>query len=204
MYTGSWNEYTYIVTGSSGSGKSQVCKLMADLGAYVVSADDLARQALAPGSAGLKLVHELFGEKVFSGEELNRKALQEIIFADKALKQKLEEITHPIIGKLAEEAFTTLAKQGSKILLYDCPLYFESKLREKKFRGIILVTASDEVKIARLIARDGILEPTARQRLSHQASDEERVPLVDFVIKNNGSLLELKSKVEKIFQLLAP
>ena len=202
MYTGTWHENTYIVTGSSGSGKSEVCNFLAELGATVISADDLAKQALAPGSKALTQVREIFGDKVFSGEALNRKALGQTVFASSMLREKLENIVHPIIGELAKEAFTKLIAAGGQILIYDCPLYFETKLREKKFKGVILITAPEERKIARLVARDGITLESAKRRLSNQLSDKERAGVSDFIVDNSGSLEELKSKVQSLFSSL--
>jgi dephospho-CoA kinase len=179
-----------------------VCKILADLGAKIVSADDLARAALAPGSRAVDEVRAIFGQKVFDNGVLNRKAVGELIFNNPALRQNLEDITHPVIGELAETAFKKLAESGAKVLVYDCPLYFESKLKDIKFKGIILVTADESIKISRITARDGVTSELAKQRLANQLSDKERIPLSNIVIENNGSLSELKTKVNEVFRKL--
>ncbi len=200
MYTPTWHENSYVITGSSGSGKSEVCKILAELGAEVVSADQLAKEVLNSNSKALSEVRATFGDKVFSNGVLDRKALGEIIFNDPKKREVLENITHPLIGELAATKFTELIEGGAKLLVYDCPLYFETKLREQKFKGIILVTAADDLKIARLIQRDQISASAARKRLANQLSDEERAPLADFVIKNDGSLESLREQVIKLGQ----
>lgn len=200
MYTGTWQENTYVVTGSSGSGKSSVCKILVDLGAKIVNADDLAKIALSPSSEGLRKVRLAFGDEAFNGEELDRKALANLVFSNSSMRAKLEAITHPIIGELANEAFAELSKAGASVLVYDCPLFFETKLREQKFKGIILVTAKKDTKIARLVARDNISRKLAEKRLLNQLSDEEKIPLSTIVIENNGDLYQLEQRVKEVFE----
>ena len=197
-----WQKHAIVVTGSSGSGKSLVSQYLSELGAVVLSADEFARAALAPGAEALKEVKKIFGHEVFEGETLNRRKLATVVFKNPALKLKLDNIVHPIVEQLAQNAFDKI-KESGKLIIYDCPLFFETKLREKGFKSVVVVTAPEELKIQRLEARDWLTEDQARERLANQLPDAEKVMLADHVIVNDAGVDELKKKVERVFEKLS-
>src|SRR5690554_4365671 len=145
------------VTGSIGSGKSTACKLLSNMGACVVSADDLARKAVLPGSPALEEIAARFGAKVLNSDgSLNRRALGSIVFENHAALRELEAFTHPRIAQLAEQEFAQALKSRCLLVVYDCPLLFEVGLEKRGFKAVVLIAADEEVSLERVTARDGI------------------------------------------------
>lgn len=202
--TGSWHRNVVAVTGTIGSGKSTACKMLARKGAYTVSADELAREAVAPGSAGLNEVVRSFGPGVLREDgTLDRKLLGAVVFADPEKRRRLESITHPIIRALAAERFAVGEKLKSPLMVYDCPLLFEAGLERCGFRQIVLIAADDEVCIARIMARDELSREEARQRIDNQFPIALKRERSDIVIDNSGSLQQLEEQLDEVFARLA-
>ena len=197
-----WHSQAVVVTGSSGSGKSLVSSLLKEFGAVVISADELARAALAPGSPILEQIREAFGCSIFMDGCLDRQALGRLVFSNPKLRERLESLTHPRIAELAQQKFAELSQSNPKLIVYDCPLFFETSLKDKPFRAVILVTAPEETKIERLIKRDGITREDALKRLANQLPDSDKIPHSDFVVTNDGSLEELREKVKKLVEVV--
>ena len=195
-----------VLTGSIGSGKSTVAGMLEQLGAVVVRADMLAREVVLPGTPALAEIVAEFGPDVLDESgELNRKKLAARVFASDSELLRLEEITHPRIRELSHGEFVRARAGGAPLIVYDCPLYFESGLEDAGFRCSVLVTATPEQCIARVMSRDGVDEQSVRARLAHQMSPEEKARLSTFVIENNSTLDELRGEVTELFKrLLSP
>ena len=199
----SWHEQAVTVTGSIGSGKSTVCSVFKELGAAVISADELARQAVLPGSQALKEIVLTFGADVLNPDgTLNRQKLAQIIFADPFKRKTLEKITHPVIKALAEKEFQAAKAQNPPLIVYDCPLLFETGLDKSGFQKIILVAADEESSLKRIVARDNTTEAEARTRLASQMPLAEKRTRADVVIENSGTLEELREKVMAAYKKL--
>lgn len=192
-----------VLTGGIGSGKSTVSHYLSELGARIVCADKLAHQAVAPGTEALSDIRDYFGDSVFKGESLDRKALGRVVFNDKAARITLEKIVHPRVQKSAFDQFVLLITEKlDSPILYDCPLFFETSLTARPFRSVIVVAASLENRIARLRQRDNLSENELRQRIQSQIPLKEKEKKADFVIKNDGTLQQLRGEVEKLYKLL--
>lgn len=191
------------LTGGIGSGKSTVAALLAQRGAYVVDADQLAREVVTPGSSGLTEVVAAFGERVLTPEgHLDRAALASVVFGDPDARAMLEAITHPRVEQRSRELFAVAPPDA--LLIYDVPLLAESEgkraLRDE-YAAIVVVDASNETRLARLVAR-GLDPDDAKRRMGAQTSRDGRLAIADYVVPNNGSLEELRAEVDQLWGLL--
>jgi dephospho-CoA kinase len=199
----SWHRNAIAITGIAGSGKSSAASIFRELGGFVVSADELARRVVEPGTPGLKQVAAAFGAGILTPDgSLNRQKLGAIVFNDEAARRKLELITHPLIGDLAAAEFAAAKKEGRSLLFYDCPLLFEAGLDARGFRKIILVVADRQKIIERLVAARGWTVEEAERRLDSQIGLEEKTLRSDIIIENNGTIEELRVAVGEVWKQL--
>ena len=180
------------LTGGIASGKSAVTSILKKRFNFVViDADQLARQAVAVGSPGLKKIVNFFGEDILTeAGELNRFKLGEIIANDELARKKLNAIVHPEVQKLYDCEINFYKNKGMPMIFYDCPLLFEVNL-QNTVDETILVVADKEIRIRRIMERDGLNREQAQKRIDMQMSDEAKIRLADVVIENNGSLDDL-------------
>ncbi|MFM1994373.1 MAG: hypothetical protein RL537_1062 [Actinomycetota bacterium] len=175
------------LTGGIGSGKSTVAAEWVRLGAREIDADQLAREVVEPGSRGLAMLVDEFGEKVlYANGSLNRAKLAEMSFSDPSIRKRVEAILHPLIQALALQR-TSENSQG--VTVYTIPLLVETK-SPLKFDKVVTISCPEEVRLERLIKR-GLRREDATKRISAQASDNERERVADLVIDSNCSLEEL-------------
>ena len=186
------------LSGGIGAGKSLAAQYFSELGARVVDADQLARVAIERGSPGFDEVILRFGEKVLRDGDIDRKALAEIIFADKTAKADLEAIIHPRVRELFSEVVSDLSQD--EILIYEIPLLVETG-SAKNFDLIITVEADLEIRKERLRKR-GMYISEIERRISQQASRQEREGLADYVIINDGDEDALLRSVENLWEEL--
>uniref|UniRef100_A0A942Y9A6 Dephospho-CoA kinase n=1 Tax=Neobacillus citreus TaxID=2833578 RepID=A0A942Y9A6_9BACI len=179
------------LTGGIAAGKSTVSARWAEHGAVVVDADQLARQAVAPGSPGLAQVAERFGPGVLAADgSLDRPALGAIVFADPDARRALEGITHPEVWRLAQRAFDAAeAGDPDAVVVYDVPLLAEAAgSRPIRFDAVVVVDAPAAQRIERLVEHRGMDRAEAERRVASQASDADRLALADHVVDATGSL----------------
>ncbi len=186
----------YGLTGGIGSGKSTVAELLEEYGVPVVSADELSRVVVAPGSEGLRVVAEKFGPEIV-GEDggLDRRRMASVVFRDTERRRELEAILHPRIRDRFEQVLDALEKAGHEVAVYEVPLLFERNL-EGEMKAVILVTAPMPVRIARVRARDDVTETEVRARIAAQMDEDSKRRRADYIVENNGSLDELRREVE--------
>jgi len=190
------------VTGGIATGKSIVTDRFRKLGAAVVSADELAREVVAPGGETLRLLVQRFGPTILREDgALDRAALGKRVFSDPQLRLELNRITHPAIARLAEERLEALKRQGIPLILYEAPLLFEAGA-EGRVDVVIVVTASEAVQRQRLMARDGFDEAEAQARISAQLPQAEKVRRADFVVDNSGTLDQVSEQVNSLYARL--
>ncbi|MFL5799918.1 MAG: dephospho-CoA kinase [Actinomycetota bacterium] len=188
------------VTGGIGSGKSTVARMLERRGAVVFDADDFARQAVQSGSPGFGKVVESFGRDVVGpGGGLDRARLASVVFADEDARRKLEAIVHPEVARLLQEAIEPY-RDTDRVVVYDVPLLVENHL-ESMFDVVVLVTAPKEVRVGRL-ARRGVAEDDARSRIRAQITDDERSPVADVVVPNDGTEADLERRVDGLWQTI--
>ena len=189
------------LTGGIASGKSTVSAILRDLGAVVIDADQLARDVVAAGTAGLAAVVEEFGPGVLTADgELDRPAVADIVFADDAARRRLEAIVHPLVF----EEITRLESEAPEgaVVVHDIPLLAESG-RADSFDAVLVVDAPPEVQLDRMVQDRGWSRAEAESRMAAQASPEERRAIATYVIDNSGSREELRRQVEEIYAKLA-
>jgi dephospho-CoA kinase len=189
------------LTGGIGSGKSEVSRRLAALGAVIIDADVGARRVVDPGTPGLAQIAEAFGPGVLRPDGvLDRERLGAIVFGDPAQLARLNAITHPLIGEWmqAAERAAAEAAEGDLIVVYDVALIAESGCRAD-YDLIIVVDVAPEVQIDRLVSQRGMAPDQARARLAAQASREQRLALADLVIDNSGSLEALDRRVAEVW-----
>jgi dephospho-CoA kinase len=183
-------------TGGIGAGKSSVASRLGSRGAVVLDADGLARDALAPGSAGVDLVRSRFGDGVFLADgALDRRALADVIFGDAGARVDLEGIVHPYVESRIRDALTEYAG-SDQVVVVDVALLAERGGRARYgLDGVIVVDADETTCLERLRRDRGMDESHARLRMSAQMDRFERLGVADFVVLNIGSLAELDAMV---------
>jgi len=193
------------VTGGIASGKSAVINLLQKYFSYpVIDADQLARQAVEPGSQGLQKIVEIFGENFLNEKgELNRSLLGEIIAEDEESRKKLNAIVHPEVKRLYDELINFYENNGVSLIFYDCPLLFETNL-EADVDETMLVVADEELRINRIMERDGISRELAIKKIAMQMTDDEKIKRADIIIENNGSLDDLHIAIRVYFNRCKP
>ena len=192
----------YGLTGGIGAGKSTVANMFTESGIPVVLADNVGRQVASKGSDGLAEIIRSFGPDVLdSNGELDRRRLGTLIFNDPDRRRELEGILHPRVRDHSRELFNQLEQAGNQIVVYESALLYETQ-RHTEMRGVILVTASEEQRIARVRSRDGSDEEAVRQRIKAQMDEEEKRGLADYIIENNGALQALRREVDSLIEQL--
>ena len=190
------------LTGGIGSGKSTVAAMLAERGAVVIDADELARRAIDPGTPGFDRVVEAFGPDVLTpGGEIDRAELAARVFSDEEARRTLESIVHPEIFKLLLQRVEEL-RDTSSVVVFDAPLIVETGFHEA-CDVLVVVTASVETQIERLVASRGMTDGAARDRIAAQAPMEEKVRVADVVIVNDGNFGELREQVDRLWPELA-
>lgn len=186
------------LTGGIGSGKSTVAKLLIGAGFPVVDADQLSREVVEPGQPALQRLAEEFGDDLITEDgTLNRGLLAERAFADKQSTELLNSITHPAIKQLTAERFAEAEAAGEQAVIYDQPLLVDLGLHEGMDLTVV-VSTTEENRIARLASSRGIDEEDARRRIAAQVSEETRRAAADVVVDNNGELAALDDQVRQL------
>lgn len=188
------------LTGGAASGKTTVCELFRAKGVAVSIADDLARDAVMPGSPGFDAVVAWFGEGVVSGSgELDRPALRRKLISDTEARQVLESIVQPEVIRLMGEFLEEESGKGSVLAVCEVPLLFELDLAEM-FDVTLHVGVGRATQCARLMARDGVTQSEAERLLALQLSDEEKRGRADLVLENALGLPELREGFYEVFE----
>jgi dephospho-CoA kinase len=181
------------LTGNIGSGKTLVAGIFQKLGIPVFHADQEARQLYKTGDVK-QMVREVFGDTVFNPQgELMRDKLAEVVFTDKKKLQKLNGIIHPLVREKYENWAT--GHINHHYTLYEAAILFEGGYY-KSMDKVICVTAPEELRIKRVMARDAVPESEIRRRMINQWPEEDKVKLADFVIINNGESMLIPQVLE--------
>lgn len=190
------------LTGGIASGKSSVADCFVECGAILVSADQLAREIVNPGSPTLVKLVDIFGLDILTaGGALNREVLAQKVFADPQARQKLEAVTHPAIAHLAECRLADLKKAPHDLIVYEAPLLFEAGA-EKRVDQVLVVVIEPELQLQRLLERDALDEVAAKQRIDAQWPQADKVQKADYVIDNSGPLQETRAMVRALYHYL--
>lgn len=187
------------LTGGICSGKSTVAGMFEKLGAVILDADQIAHELQAPGQPLFETIVQAFGREVV-GEDgrIDRKRLGAIVFADPQARARLEKIMHPAIVAECERRIQQLAAHGAAVCLLDAALLIESG-RHGRFDAIILVEASEAIRLDRLMAQRRLSRDEAMRRIRSQMPREEKCRHAHFVIENGGSLEETEHLVKGVW-----
>ncbi|MDD5093779.1 MAG: dephospho-CoA kinase [Dehalococcoidia bacterium] len=191
------------LTGSIASGKSTVSETFKELGAYVIDWDILAREVVRPHQRAWNGIVDYFGRAVLNEDlTLNRQKLGEIVFRDAEKLEKLNQITHPAVIEEDEEQTEEIGKlDPNAIVIKDVPLLIEIGFH-KRVDKVVVVYASRENQIKRMMASRGLSSTEATQRIEAQMPLREKIRFADFVIQNDGSVQDTGKQVEEIFAAL--
>lgn len=192
--------YKIGLTGGIASGKSTVSEWLAQKGAPIIDADVVAREVVAPGTAGLAELVSYFGDTILQADgTLDRPKLGAIIFNDEVKRKALNGILHRYIHERIDELALDLAKAGYGAAIYDIPLLIETNWY-KEMDEVWLVSLEPTVQEARLKVRNGFTDEEAKARIASQMSLAEKKAYSQVIIDNNGTLEELMVQLEAIWQ----
>ena len=192
---------TVGLTGGIASGKSTGAELLASYGAVVIDADVLAREAVAPGTPGLGAVVVEFGSGVLAADgSLDRKRLAEIVFTKPDRRAALESIVHPLVRDRSRQLVAGLPDDA--VVVHEVPLLVEKGM-EDDFDVVVVVDASDELRVRRLVDHRGLSAPDAAARIAAQADRATRLASANIVVPNDGPPSALAASVEALWSQLA-
>ncbi|MDQ1706314.1 MAG: dephospho-CoA kinase [Frankiaceae bacterium] len=188
------------LTGGIGSGKSEVARRLAALGAVVIDADAIAREVVEPGTPGLAQVVEAFGSDVLTADgSLDRDRLAAVVFGDDAQRQRLNAIVHPLVGAaMIERTAQAQAADPDAVVVNDVPLLVEGGLSDR-YDVVIVVDSDPGTQLRRLVAQRGMTELDAKARIAVQATREQRLAAADIVVANDGDLADLDRSVRQVW-----
>lgn len=191
--------------GGIGAGKSTVAALLAERGAKVIDVDQIGRLVLEPHGRAYSSVVDLFGDEILAGDvdgqrSIDRGRLASIVFGDPAELKRLEGVSHPAINAELDEQLVRAARSGQHWVVLDMAVLVESKLGQDLASGhsydtVLVVEASEERRVARLVEARGMAEADALARIRSQADDASRRSMADIVLFNDGDLDALVAAV---------
>ncbi|MCI3154835.1 MULTISPECIES: dephospho-CoA kinase [Streptomyces] len=188
---------TVGLTGGIGAGKSEVSRLLVECGAVLIDADRIAREVVEPGTPGLASVVKAFGEEILTEDgSLDRPRLGALVFNDPEKLATLNSIVHPLVGARSRELEE--AAPDDAVVVHDVPLLTENGLAPL-YDVVIVVDASPDTQLDRLVRLRGMSEEDARARMAAQATREQRRAIADVVIDNDVPLDALERRVREVW-----
>ncbi|MFH1860912.1 MAG: dephospho-CoA kinase [bacterium] len=187
------------LTGSIGTGKTTAANIFKELGAVIIDADKIAREIVEPQMPAWQQIIDAFGDKALNPDStINRHYLGELIFNDRLSRERLNQITHPLIR---EEIDKQIQEQNGKIIIIDAPLLIEAGV-EKIVDKIIVVVTSRDTQIKRLKMRNLLSDLQIEARLNSQLSLEDKIEKADYIVDNDGSIFDTTRQIRKIWEEL--
>lgn len=183
------------VTGGIGSGKSIICRVLSELGYPVFHSDNVAKALLNNDLNVREEISDLVGNYIYTNTEIDKKRLAEIIFKDETAREKINSIIHPRVRQKFEE-FAKACR--SELVFNEAAILFETD-SYKNFDATILVTAPEELRIERVMKRDGVSREQVLDRIKSQWKDEKKAELADYILVND----EKKPLLGQIEEILA-
>jgi dephospho-CoA kinase len=189
------------LTGGIGTGKSTVARMIRDLGVPIIDADLLAREVVQPGQPAHAEIVAAWPDVVEQSGAIDRKKLADRVFADPAGRARLEAITHPRIMERSLDQADVLRQQGFHLAFLEAALLVETG-RHGRLDGLVVVTASEEQQVSRVMARSGSSRDQVLARIHAQLPLEEKRRAATDVIDNSGDLASTQSQVETLVRRL--
>ena len=187
------------ICGSSGSGKSTVCSILAGRGVPVLDCDVIYHELVDHPSHCLHAIAERFGNSMIRDGKLDRAALRKVVFSDPAALNDLNRISHYYVKEELRDRCRKLKENGEEVVAIDAPMLFEANL-ETWCDVVCAVVADPLVQIRRICARDGITPEDARLRVLKQTPSEILRERADFILENNGSAEELSDACDRLLE----
>ena len=189
------------LTGGIASGKTVVSECFKRLGAYLIDADELARQAIAPGTDAWKAIRDTFGSEILqSNQTVDRQKLGQIVFNDPEKLKILNAIVHPRVFIEEERLRKDITKRDPKaVIIFDAALLIETGFH-KSVNKVIVVTVDRQTQIKRLIERDGLSEPEAEKRIAAQSSSSQKKRYADYTINGSQPLEVIERRAAEIYK----
>lgn len=197
------DDMIYGLTGGIATGKSTVAKMLQELGAYIIDADQISRQVVEPDQVGAKRIREHFGAELFTIDgHLKRDKLAQIIFQDSSARHQLNSFLHPLIMKEMQKQTDEILKQApDAVIIWDIPLLFEENLTNF-VQKVIVIYVPDKVQRVRLQLRNNLNREEIESRIQSQLSIEEKKSLADYLIDNSGTVQQTKRQVVALWNHL--
>jgi dephospho-CoA kinase len=190
------------LTGNIASGKTEVAKMLAERGATIIDADELAREAVRPETQALRDIVKRWGSDVLKQDgSLDRQALRQIVFADQSELDALNRIVHPGVTRLRDREIARAKERGDPIVVCVIPLLFERNLVDE-FDAIVLVDAPRPIRLERLVTSRGLEETEAMNMIAAQMPAELKRARAEHCIDNTGSLDDLERDVDALWSSL--
>ena len=191
------------MTGGIGSGKNQVADMFNQLGFYTIDSDISSRKVMEKGEAAYEKIVSFFGSDILDeNDNILRKKLGDIVFNDKAKLKTLENIVHPAIYEYErKERSKIYGKDDKAVVITHAALIIESDSIDK-YDALIVISCPDELQVERVMQRDNFSEEKARNIISHQMPNEERLKYADFIIDNSSTLDDLYNEVKRVHNLI--
>jgi dephospho-CoA kinase len=186
------------LTGGAGSGKSTVAEMFRELGAVVLDADEAAHAVYEPGTPGFRAVVDAFGSDYVRDGRIDRAKLGELVFSNAGPRAILNEIVHPRVREWMAERTGEAVARGAEIVIHDVPLLFENDLQGLYWKTI-LVYADPATQLSRLTQQRGLSLARATSMVASQMSIDEKRPLADYEIDNDGSLEDTRRQVDDVW-----
>ncbi|MDY6794277.1 MAG: dephospho-CoA kinase [Actinomycetota bacterium] len=196
--------FLVALTGGIASGKSTVCELLHQKGAYIIDSDQLAREVVSKGNPAWRDIVDHFGEKILAVDgEIDRPVLADVVFEQPEERAFLNKVTHPRIFQLISERLKLVEDEtgGKGIVVLDIPLLVEANAG-KMFDLTIVVDAPPRVQLERLREDRNCTKEKALARINSQVPRDERLQVADLVIENKGSMDELYREVDKAWEVI--
>lgn len=189
------------LTGGIGAGKSTIAKRLAEHGAVVFDADQIARDAVASGTKALDDIRELFGGEVLAANgELNRQRLAEIVFNDETKLAQLNAIVHPAVRQRTHDLLDGVrSSHPDAVVVYDVPLLIEAEV-DHGWDLVVVAMAENQTRLKRLTEERGMDAAEAKKRIASQASDERRRAVADVIIHTDGTLEETLNQTDALWE----
>ena len=199
--------YLIGLTGGIASGKTAIARRLAEHGAVHIDADQLARDVVEPGTAGLAAIAARFGDGVLRPDgSLDRAALGAIVFSDDQARLDLNAITHPAVGALGKALMAEAEERNPHaVVVYDVPLLVEASKQPDyyAFDIVVVVEADAETRIQRMVTLRGMNEEDARRRVASQSTDAERRAIADVVIDSNGTIDDTLRQADELWETVS-
>jgi dephospho-CoA kinase len=190
------------LTGNIAAGKSTVAQMLADRGATIIDADELARDAVAVGSDGHRKIVERWGDDILKADGgLDRVALRQIVFQEPTELEALNSIVHPEVSRLRDDLINEARERGDETVVCDIPLLFERGV-VNDFDRIVLIDAPRPLRLERLIRDRALGQTEAMHMIAAQMPAELKRARADFVIDNDGDLAALEERVDEVWRAL--